>query len=168
MIRFVGVGVVLAVLGCGRKAPAPSDVAEAGAPGAAAPMPAREERFDAAEVPVPPGKSQLHVAWSVPDGTAINDDAPFAVRWGSSDGLVTPPNDIHGVGKDVKGGFDVPIEVMGGADGASLSGDIDLVVCDVATHSVCVPLKRKLVLTFAVGKGSAQGRVTLPLPKAKP
>ncbi len=114
------------------------------------------------------GKSKLHVAWSIPDGTAINDDAPFNVRWASSDGLVTPPADIRGTGKEVRGGFDVPIEVMSGADGAKLAGDIDLVVCDTATHAVCVPLKRRLELTFAAGKGSAQGRVTLPLPKAKP
>jgi hypothetical protein len=129
---------------------------------------ARVDRFDAAEIPVPPGRSQLHVAWSVPEGTAINDDAPFGVRWGSSDGLVTPPTDIRGTGKDVRGGFDVPIETMSGAEGAKLCGDVDVVVCDVATHAVCVPLKRKLQLTLAVGKGSAQGRVTLPLPRAKP
>jgi hypothetical protein len=126
------------------------------------------DRFDAAEVAVPPGKSNLHVAWSVPDGTAINDDAPFGVRWGSSDGLVTPPTDIRGTGKQVKGGFDVPIDVMPGAEGATLGGDIDLVVCDVETHAVCVPLKRKLSLTFATSKATTQGRVMLPLPKAKP
>jgi hypothetical protein len=162
--------VALALLAaCGKKAPdADKGVAasvSASAPGAA-PV-ATRERFDTAEVPVPPGKSKLHVAWSVPSGTAINDDAPFGVRWASSDGLVEPPVDIHGAGKDVKGGFDVPIEVMGGADGAKLCGDIDLVVCDVATHAVCVPLKRKLALTFAVGQGRDPGRLTLPLPSAR-
>ena len=130
--------------------------------------PGERGKFDAAEIAVPPGKSSLHVQWSVPDGTAINDDAPFAVRWGSSDGLVAPPSDIKGHGKDVRGGFDVPIELMAGASGGQLAGDVDLVVCDVETHSVCVPLKRRLELTFAAGKGNAKGNVTLPLPRAKP
>ena len=125
-------------------------------------------KFDAAEIAVPPGKSNLHVQWSVPDGTAINDDAPFSVRWGSSDGLVAPPSDIKGHGKDVASGFDVPIELMAGASGGQLAGDVDLVVCDVETHSICVPLKRRLELTFAAGKGNAKGHVTLPLPRAKP
>jgi len=125
-------------------------------------------KFDAAEIAVPPGKSSLHVQWSVPDGTAINDDAPFTVRWGSSDGLVAPPTDIKGHGKDVRGGFDVPIELMAGAAGGQLAGDVDLVVCDVESHSICVPIKRRLELTFASGKGNAKGTVTLPLPQAKP
>ena len=94
--------------------------------------------------------------------------APFSVRWGSSDGLVTPPTDIKGIGKDVRGGFDVPIELMKGAAGGQLTGDIDLVVCDVETHSICVPLKRRVELTFAASKGNAKGDVTLPLPRAKP
>ena len=161
---------VLVLSSCGRKAPDADKSVAVSAPGASASAPGAakaRDRFDTAEVPVPPGKSKLHVAWSVPSGTDINDDAPFGVRWASSDGLVEPPTDIRGVGKDVKGGFDVPIDVMSGADGAKLCGDVDLVVCDIATHSVCVPLKRKLALTFAVGKGSAQGRLTLPLPSAR-
>ncbi|HSQ61619.1 MAG TPA: hypothetical protein VLM85_00335 [Polyangiaceae bacterium] len=130
--------------------------------------PVVREKFDAAELSVPPGKSTLHVAWALPEGTGINDDAPFSVRWGSSDGLSTPPGDIRGLGKQVAGGFDIPIEIMPGSTGALLAGDIDLVVCDVATHSICLPLKRRLELTFAVTKGSAAGKVTLPLPQAKP
>jgi hypothetical protein len=130
--------------------------------------PSERVKFDAAEIAVPPGKSNLHVQWSVPDGTAINDDAPFTVRWGSSDGLVASPTDIKGHGKDVASGFDVPIELMAGASGGQLAGDVDLVVCDIETHAICVPLKRRLELTFASGKGNARGNVTLPLPRAKP
>jgi len=124
-------------------------------------------KFDAAEIAVPEGKSALHVQWSVPKGTAINDDAPFSVKWSQSDGLSTPPSDIKGHGKDVEGGFDVPIDVMPGSSGGQLTGDIDLVVCDIETHAVCVPIKRRLELTFAAGKGNAKGNVTLPLPRAK-
>jgi hypothetical protein len=163
----------LAVVACGKKDPTPEPgVVEVGSTSSAAvSADARAPnvvRFDAAEIRVPVGKSKLHVAWSIPEGTAINDDAPFGVRWGSSDGLVVPPADIRGTGKEAQGGFDVAIEIISGADGAQLTGDVDVVVCDTATHAVCVPLKRRLELTFAVGKGSAQGRVTLPLPKAKP
>jgi hypothetical protein len=163
------VAVLLLVAGCGKKAPLAEGL-EAGVAvtGAAGPGAAATGRFDAAEIAVPAGKSKLHVAWSVPDGTDINDDAPFGVRWASSDGLVSPPSDIRGYGKDVKDGFDVPIDVLPTAVGAKLGGDVNLVVCDIATHAVCVPIKRELVLTFAVGKGGPDGRVTLPLPKAKP
>lgn len=136
-----------------------------GAPGGGGPA---RPKIDAAEIAVPPGKSDLHVAWSVPKGTEINDEAPFAVRWTGSDGLATPPNDIRGHGKDVESGFEVPIEVMPSSAGAQLLGDIDLVVCDTVTHSLCVPIKRRVELTFAVRKGSAKGSVTLPLPSAKP
>jgi hypothetical protein len=172
-VRTSAIVALAVVLACGKKEPSAEGAktgatASAGGGGAVVAAAVHVERFDAAEIGVPPGKSQLHVAWSVPEGTAINDDAPFGVRWGSSDGLVTPPNDIRGAGRDVRGGFDVPIETMAGAEGAKLCGDVDLVVCDVATHAVCVPLKRKLQLTLAVGKGATQGRVTLPLPKAKP
>ena len=158
--------VLVLVAACSRKHEDPA--AAGGEPiEGVVPVAAKVTRFDTAEVTVPPGKSRLHVAWSVPSGTDINEDAPFAVRWASSDGLVTPPTDIHGTGKDVKDGFDVPIDVLPGAAGAKLAGDVDLVVCDVATHAVCVPLKRKLELTFAIGKGGPPGSVTLPLPKAK-
>jgi hypothetical protein len=160
--------VVVLVAACGKKAPSVVATGEAASTKVAETDAPRADRFDAAEVNVPRGKSTLHVAWFIPEGTAINDDAPFGVRFGSSDGLVTPPADIRGTGKEAKRGFDVPIEVGAGVDGAKLSGDIDLVVCDVATHAVCVPLKRRLELTFAVGEGKTAGYVTLPLPKAKP
>ena len=166
MKRLVFAAVLVAA--CGKKDPTSGAPGGAGGTAASASSGPGVARFDAAEIAVPPGKSKLHVAWSIPDGTAINDDAPFGVRWGSSDGLVAPPTDIRGTGKEAQGGFDVPIEVMSGAEGAKLCGDIDLVVCDIATHAVCVPLKRKVVLTFAVGKGRVEGNVTLPLPKAKP
>jgi hypothetical protein len=168
--------IVLMLVACDKKESAvtiaPPVITTSNAPGSlvegAIGKPGERVKFDAAEIAVPPGKSNLHVQWSVPDGTAINDDAPFTVRWGSSDGLVAPPSDIKGHGKDVRGGFDVPIEVMAGASGGQLSGDVDLVVCDIETHSICVPLKRRLELTFAAGKGNAKGTVTLPLPQAKP
>lgn len=140
------------------------------APGtAAAPKEAKrpKDRFDAVEVAVPTGKSRLHVAWKIPPGTGINDEAPFSVRWVSSDGLSVTPTDIHGVGKDVDEGFDIPVELMEGTSGAKLAGDLEMVVCDIATHAVCVPLRRQLEITLNPAKGSALGSVTLPLPSAR-
>jgi hypothetical protein len=169
---------IVALVACDKKEStvtiSPPVVTAASASAAAAPggailgRPGERVKFDEAEIAIPPGKSNLHVQWSVPDGTAINDDAPFTVRWGSSDGLVTPPSDIKGHGKDVRSGFDVPIELMASASGGKLAGDMDLVVCDVETHAVCVPLKRRLELTLAPIKGNAKGTVTLALPRAKP
>lgn len=160
-----------ALFACGKKPPAP-EASAASATTASAVIgsaPTGRPKIDAAEVPVPPGKSDLHVAWSVPQGTVINDEAPFKLLWTSSDGLVSPPTDIKGHGKDVLSGFEIPIDVMPGSAGAKLSGDLDIVVCDDVTHSVCVPIKRRVELTFAVGaKGSPKGSVALPLPSAKP
>ncbi len=137
--------------------------APASAPGARP----KREKVDAAEVRVPPGKSQLHVAWDLPEGTGINDEAPFSVRWTASDGLLETPTDIKGLGKEVARGFDIPIALMKDSPGGMLSGDLDLVVCDVATHAVCVPLHHRLELTFAVQAGAPAGQVHLPLPQAK-
>jgi len=137
-----------------------------GAPGAA-PSKRPREKFDEVEVDVPPAKSALHVAWRMPDGTGVNDDAPFGVRWVSSDGLATTPTDISAKGKDVAKGFDVPIELMAGSTGGKLAGDLDMVICDTATHSVCVPLKRRLEITLRSSAGVKPGAVELPLPAAK-
>ena len=159
---------LLALAACDKAKPTSGAPGSASAATTAVAAPGRA-KIDTAEIAVPPGKSDLHVAWSVPADSEINDEAPFAVRWSSSDGLVAPPADIKGHGSDVRGGFDVPIEIMPDASGGKLTGDIDLVLCDAVTHKVCVPIKRRLELTFATGaKGSPKGTVTLPLPSAKP
>ncbi|CAN5403213.1 hypothetical protein BH09MYX1_BH09MYX1_13180 [soil metagenome] len=125
------------------------------------------ERFDVAEIVVPPGTSMLHIAWDIPKGTGVNDDAPVTVRFLESDGLIVAPTDLSGHGKDFAHGFDVPLEISGNTTAAKLAGDVELVVCDVETHSVCVPLKRRLEVTFGVQKGAAPGMVRVPLPQAK-
>lgn len=136
-----------------------------GGPGGAAPR--AVDKFDVAEIVVPPGTSTLHIAWDLPKGTGVNDDAPVNVRFLESDGLVVAPTDLAGHGKDFAGGFDVPLQISGNTTAAKLAGDVELVVCDVDTHSVCVPLKRRLEVTFGVQKGANPGSVRLPLPQAK-
>lgn len=134
-----------------------------GGPGGMKPV----ERFDVAEIVVPPGTSTLHISWDLPKGTGVNDDAPVRVRFLESDGLIEAPTDLDGHGKDFASGFDIPLNISGNTTAAKLAGDVELVVCDVDTHSVCVPLKRRLEVTFGVQKGAMPGTVRLPLPQAK-
>jgi hypothetical protein len=45
---------------------------------------------------------------------------------------------------------------------------IDLVVCDVATHAVCIPVRRKIEIEFVVNKSApSETTVTVDLPQAK-
>ena len=112
----------------------------------------------------------IHVGWKVPPGTALNAEAPFHVRWTTSEGLAEAPEPMKTKGKDVMSGFDVRVVAIRGAPEALLVGELDLVVCDSATHSVCVPVKRRLEMPFLVTHGKAEPRVevSVPLPRAKP
>ena len=68
----------------------------------------------------------------------------------------------------MKDGFAITVRPMKGAPNATLDGEIDIVICDAATHSVCVPVKRSLELGFmSVKDASAETRVEVPLPEAK-
>lgn len=111
----------------------------------------------------------VHVTWDTPKGTAVNDDAPFRVRWTTSEGLAEVPPEVRGKGKDVSAGFDVPVVATKGTPEAMLAGNVEIVVCDSETHSVCVPVKRRLEMPFLVGH-EAKARTEsakVPLPKAK-
>lgn len=111
----------------------------------------------------------VHVTWDTPKGTAVNDDAPFRVRWTTSEGLAEVPPEFRGKGKDVSAGFDVPVVATKGTPEASLAGNVEIVVCDSETHSVCVPVKRRLEMPFLVGHEAKPRTETakVPLPKAK-
>jgi thiol-disulfide isomerase/thioredoxin/sugar lactone lactonase YvrE len=127
------------------------------------------EKVEIPEVRVrPDGPTKVLVTWSAPPGTGVNEDAPFRVRWNRSDGLVDVPSDVKSAGRAVKDGFSVSVRPMAGAPNASLTGEIDLVICDVATHSICVPVRRSLELGFiSVKDASPEAKVTVPLPQAK-
>ena len=112
--------------------------------------------------------TKVKVAWRAPPGTGVNEDAPFRVRWNRSDGLIDAPKDVKATGSAAKEGFTVDVKPMTGAPNATLGGEIDLVVCDVKTHSSCVPVRRKLELGFIVAKDAlTDAKVTVPLPQAK-
>ena len=64
--------------------------------------------------------------------------------------------------------FDVMVKPASGAARARLEGELDMVVCDVETHAVCVPVRRALELGFAITKdGAAETLVNVKLPEAK-
>ncbi len=48
-------------------------------------------------------------------------------------------------------------------------GQLSVVLCDVSTHLVCVPVKRAIELTFRVATTPTEApTVLVPLPAAKP
>lgn len=127
------------------------------------------EKLEVPEVRVrADGDTTVRVTWITPSGTAVNDDAPFRVRWNRSDGLAEAPNDVKSTGSAVKDGFRVKVRPMAGAPNATLGGEINIVVCDSATHSVCVPVRRSVELGFIAVKDAAdEANVSIPLPAAK-
>ena len=114
------------------------------------------------------GPTKVEVLWSAPAGTGVNDEAPFRVRWNRSDGLVEASSDVKSKGSAVKNGFSVSVTPIKGAPNPTLGGEINLVVCDDATHLICIPVRRSLELGFIAAKdASGEARVTIPLPQAK-
>ncbi len=110
----------------------------------------------------------VRVTWMTPSGTTVNDEAPFRVRWNRSDGLAEAPSDVKSTGSAVKDGFKVKVRPMPGAPNATLGGEINIVVCDDVTHSVCVPVRRSVELGFIAAKdASEETTVAIPLPAAK-
>ena len=103
-----------------------------------------------------------------PPGTGVNEEAPFRVRWHKSDALAEAPADVKQTGAAARDGFHIAVKPLDGAPNATLGGVIELVVCDVATHSVCTPVRRKIEIEFVVNKSApAETTVTVDLPQAK-
>ena len=121
------------------------------------------------EVPIRAGTTTtVKVAWKSPPGTSVNEDAPFRVRWNRSDALAEAPSDVKATGTSARDGFSIVVKPLAGAPNATLGGVIDLVVCDAATHAVCIPVRRKVDIEFVVGKAAAaETTVTVDLPQAK-
>jgi hypothetical protein len=164
--------------GCERKTPTagepdethpPSVDAGAAKLGAADASAALVEKVEVPEVRVrPDGDTTVRVTWVTPKGTTVNDEAPFRVRWNRSDGLADAPSDVKSTGSTVKEGFKVKVRPMPGAPNATLDGEINIVVCDDVTHSVCVPVRRSVELGFVAVKDAAEeATVAIPLPAAK-
>jgi len=121
------------------------------------------------ELAIPKNKpSTVRVMWKVPEGTGVNDEAPFRVRWTTSEGLLEAPKDTRGQGSDAREGFSVAVTPAPGIPSAQLKGTVDVVVCDVATHKVCVPVKRRIDMAFrTTDDAKSELKVELPLPNAR-
>lgn len=119
------------------------------------------------EIAVPSSPSTVNVKWKIPSGTAVNDEAPFNIRWKSSEALENAPDDVAAKGQGHNEGFRIALRPAKGAKEARLLGEIELVVCDAESHSICIPVKREVELSFTVGGGAAPKPVELPLPAAK-
>ena len=126
-------------------------------------------KVDFPEVPIRAGATTtVKVAWKSPPGTAVNEEAPFRVRWDRSDALAEAPADVKSTGNAARDGFHIVVKPLDGAPNATLGGVIDLVVCDNATHAVCIPVRRKVDIEFVVDKAAlAETTVTVDLPQAK-
>jgi thiol-disulfide isomerase/thioredoxin len=115
------------------------------------------------------GSTTLHFDWKLPEGTGVNAEGPFHVRWTSSDGLATVPTELKGVGAKVEHGFDLAVTPVPGAGGGRLIGELGVVTCDTATHLVCVPVRRAIEIRFRVATDTpAPAAIMIPLPAAKP
>ena len=158
----------LGLLACEKKKPPEVD-APRPVPSAAVVDTGKREKIEVPEVRIQASAATMvNVKWSMPKDTAVNDDAPFRIRWNRSDGLAEAPADVKSTGSKVKDGFQVKVEPMKGAPNPTLGGDIDIVVCDSATHAVCVPVHRTVELGFVTAKDATDApTVTIPLPEAK-
>ena len=130
---------------------------------------AKLEKFEMPEVRIKDdAETTVKVAWQVPAGTQLNDDAPFRVRWNRSDGLAEAPQDAKSTGSAVKDGYTLKVKPNKGVSNSTLAGEIDLVVCDAVNHSVCLPVRRRVELGFVAAKdAAAEIKVEMPLPAAR-
>ncbi|AKU96719.1 hypothetical protein AKJ09_03383 [Labilithrix luteola] len=164
---------MFAVTACEKKSAEPkvegaAPPSSANAEAVDAALPASSARVEIPEVLVRAGAAtSVQVAWNAPAGTTLNDDAPFRVRWTRSEGLTEAPPDMKATGGAVKDGMKFSVTPTN-ATAATLVGEVDLVVCDVETHAVCLPVHRSLELDFFPEKtAAAEVRVSVPLPAAK-
>lgn len=105
----------------------------------------------------------VRIAWQLPAGTGINEEAPARLRWVSAKGLARTPEGLKLQGKDIASGVPVQVELTG--DEATLDGVLDVVTCDVATHRVCIPLRRNVRATITLGASRLVAEAALPAAK---
>jgi hypothetical protein len=164
------VAIALALAGCEKRSPTPAPApAPSTAPAALGSAQSPPPVVVVPEVQIASqGSTKVHVAWKLPPGTGVNDGAPFRVHWTTSDGLERAPDEMRAKGADVQQGFDVTVTPMPGTPGAALAGEVSVVVCDVATHRVCVPVRRDIEMSFRVAGDVKSVDAIVPLPEAQP
>ncbi len=133
-----------------------------------APVSAPAEKAALSELRVRSGASPVLVEWQAPAGTAVNEEAPFRAVWRDQRGLVAVPSNVKATGSAVKDGFRMTVTPEPGAKSARLSGEVDLVLCDSATHKVCVPVRRAVELSIVVSEDAPrEPHLAFPLPAAR-
>jgi len=48
--------------------------------------------------------------WKTPEGTGVNEEAPFKVRWTHSDALADAPSDVKATGTSARDGFRIAVK----------------------------------------------------------
>ncbi len=110
---------------------------------------------------------KIHVSFQVPAGTGINEDAPFRAHFLARSDNAALPADVRATGKDVKDGFDIVLAPVASAPTVHMSADVDVVVCDIDTHRVCVPVRREIRFDAQLHVANAPRALVLPLPVAR-
>lgn len=123
-------------------------------------------RFD--DVEVARSRPRIRVRFVAPAGTTVNPDAPLSVSWSAAEGLVSKPANVESTGRNALAGVEVPLVVASGMGRASLSGVVDLVVCDEETHRACTPWMRRIEISLSVVDGAVEvPNIALSLPSAR-
>jgi DNA-binding beta-propeller fold protein YncE/thiol-disulfide isomerase/thioredoxin len=114
------------------------------------------------------GPSTLHLDWGLPHGTAVNEEAYLRLAWTSAEGLTRTPDAVRTTGAKAKDGLDVSIEPAANQSAsASLTGTLELVICDDIDHRVCVPVRRTLKIAIAFDPNAPPAKAKIPLPPAQ-
>lgn len=113
--------------------------------------------------------SLLKILFRMPEGTGINEEAPLKLVWEEAHGLTKVPAAQKLSGAQAKQGLTVVLEPAQQSASGALAGTLELVLCDEATHRVCVPFQRAISATFSVVDASSAepASVVVDLPAAK-
>lgn len=120
--------------------------------------------------PVPVGRSgtrTLRIEWELPSGTGINEQAPYKLLWKDVPGLSESLRNASGLGREIEDGIRVAIPAYEGKAPAVAKGSLQLVLCDIRTHRVCVPFRANLEIALAPGMEAKETAVRVKLPEAK-
>jgi len=113
------------------------------------------------------GRSTLHLDWGLPKGTALNEEGYLKLSWTNVVGVARAPDAIRTTGAGAKGGIDVAIEPAKDQRAGSLTGTLELVICDDIEHRVCVPIRRTLSIPISFEGNAPPAKATIPLPPAQ-
>jgi len=115
----------------------------------------------------PGAATRVRVRFQLPSGTGVNEEAPVRVTWTEATGLARVPDATRAKGAEARDGFDVVLAPAHAATSGELTGVLDMVVCDVATHAACLPVRRTLRASLRVEQGATPPEAVVVLPAAR-